>query len=75
MAVTVKVLEEPKIKLALLALVITGGALTNRVAVAVPPTPPSVELTAPVRLTNEPPLGLVTSKLMVQLLRREWCRR
>jgi len=49
-------------------LVIVGGLLTGRVAVAVKPVPPLVELTLPVVLVATPPVLSVTLAVMVQLL-------
>ena len=56
-----------KLNVALVTLVMFGAALAERVAVAVVPVPPFVELTAPVRFTNEPPLETVTSMVTTQL--------
>ena len=49
------------------ALVIVGGATTVRVALAVPPVPPLVELTAPVVLFRLPAVVPVTLTTKVQL--------
>ncbi len=50
------------------ALLIVGGEVTLRVALAVLPVPSSVEVTAPLVLTLEPPLVAVTFTETVQML-------
>jgi len=55
------------IELAANDLVIVGGISTARVAVAVPPVPPLLELTLPVVLVLTPAVVLVTLPVMVQL--------
>ena len=69
--VSVSVVFEPVPTGMLLApndLVMVGGISTEMLAVAVPPVPPSFELTLPVVLVFVPDVVLVTLPVMVQLL-------